>query len=486
TVYQEQVMLLSRLLGSFTRGESDTLRKAMGKKIKSKLDELRPEFLKRGTANGHDQKVLKKIWADWEKFASYAFNKSHATCYSWVAFQTAYLKANYPSEYMAAVLSRNLSDVSKLTVFMTECKRMGIQVLGSCVNESMKTFSANRQGDIRFGMAAIKGMGEAAAESIIRERETNGAFKDFYDFFERINYTEVNKKCLESLALAGALDSLTPFHRSKFLAPDPSGMTFLEAMMRYGQRVQSERMNAQQSLFGGGEAADIQRPVVPQVLEWSQLETLNREREVMGLYLSAHPLDEYRLIMRHMCKTELSELNDLDALKGQEVCVAGLVVAAQQDLMTRTGKNFGKFTMEDYNSSFEFALFGKDYEQFRQYMFQNYFLMVRCKIQPRPYQKEGEPERLELKVLSIMQLQEVRDTLIHELLIKMKVNELTPRLMQDMVGKIQANTGNVLVRFLFTDDQGVVLRGYSKPNRVEMSSELVDWLDENEIEYSIS
>ena len=486
TVYQEQVMLLSRLLGSFTRGESDTLRKAMGKKIKSKLDELRPEFLKRGTANGHDQKVLKKIWADWEKFASYAFNKSHATCYSWVAFQTAYLKANYPSEYMAAVLSRNLSDVSKLTVFMTECKRMGIQVLGSCVNESMKTFSANRQGDIRFGMAAIKGMGEAAAESIIRERETNGAFKDFYDFFERINYTEVNKKCLESLALAGALDSLTPFHRSKFLAPDPSGMTFLEAMMRYGQRVQSERMNAQQSLFGGGEAADIQRPTVPQVLEWSQLETLNREREVMGLYLSAHPLDEYRLIMRHMCKTELSELNDLDALKGQEVCVAGLVVAAQQDLMTRTGKNFGKFTMEDYNSSFEFALFGKDYEQFRQYMFQNYFLMVRCKIQPRPYQKEGEPERLELKVLSIMQLQEVRDTLIHELLIKMKVNELTPRLMQDMVGKIQANTGNVLVRFLFTDDQGVVLRGYSKPNRVEMSSELVDWLDENEIEYSIS
>ena len=255
TVYQEQVMLLSRLLADFTRGESDTLRKAMGKKLKDKLDALKPKFIAGGKKNGHDPEVLEKIWGEWEKFASYAFNKSHATCYSWVAFQTAYLKANYPSEFMAAVLSRNLTNVSQLTIYMNECKRMGINVLGSDVNESMKTFSANRAGDIRFGMAAIKGMGEAATESIIAERERNGNYKDIYDFFERVNYSVVNRKCIENLAYAGAFASIADFHRSKFFAPDqrdPSGSTFIEALMRYGQRFQAEQNNAPQSLFGGG------------------------------------------------------------------------------------------------------------------------------------------------------------------------------------------------------------------------------------------
>ena len=489
TVYQEQVMLLSRLLGSFTRGESDTLRKAMGKKIKSKLDELKPEFLTRGEKNGHDPNVLEKIWGEWEKFASYAFNKSHATCYSWVAFQTAYLKANYPSEYMAAVLSRNLTNISQLTIYMGECKRMGINVLGSDVNESMKAFSANRQGDIRFGMAAIKGMGEAAAESIIAEREKGGQFKNIYDFFERVNYSVVNRKALESLAYAGAFSSITDFHRSKFFAPDqrdPSGATFLESLIRYGQRVQAEKNNAQQSLFGGGGVVDIQPPTVPSSYDWTQLETLNHERDMMGLYLTAHPLDEYKLIIDNMCKTRLSELSDLESLKGQEICVAGLVVAAQPELTTRTGRSFGKLTLEDYNSSFEFAFFGKDYENFRKFIYPNYYLMVRCKVQPRPYQKEGEEERLELKVLSITQLHEVRETMIKELHLQLPVEQITDSFIRDFTKLVKHHKGNTTLRMVVYDNEGVALRLFSKRYRVDVAQELVDYLTEQEIKFTIS
>ena len=489
TVYQEQVMLLSRLLGSFTRGESDTLRKAMGKKIKSKLDELKPEFLKRGEKNGHDPEVLEKIWGEWEKFASYAFNKSHATCYSWVAFQTAYLKANYPSEYMAAVLSRNLANVSQLTIYMNECKRMGIRVLGSDVNESMKTFSANKQGDIRFGMAAIKGMGEAAAESIIAEREKNGPFKNIYDFFERVNFSVVNRKALENLAYAGAFSSIAEFHRSKFFAPDPrdsSGGTFLEALMRYGQRVQAEKNNAQQSLFGGGSVVDIQPPTVPVCLDWTSIQTLNHEREMMGLYLTAHPLDEYKLIIDNMCKTQLSDLEDLKALQGQEICVAGLVVAAQPELTTRTGKSFGKLTLEDYNSSYEFAFFGKDYENFRKFIYPNYYLMVRCKVQPRPYQKEGEEERLELKVLSITQLHEVREKMIKELHLQLPVEQITDSFIRDFTKLVKHHKGNTTLRMVVYDNEGVALRLFSKRYRVDVAQELVDYLTEQEIKFTIS
>ena len=489
TVYQEQVMLLSRLLADFTRGESDTLRKAMGKKLKDKLDALKPKFIAGGQKNGHDPEVLEKIWGEWEKFASYAFNKSHATCYSWVAFQTAYLKAHYPSEYMAAVLSRNLANVGQLTIYMSECKRMGINVLGSDVNESMKTFAATKKGDIRFGLAAIKGVGEAAAESIIRERNEHGPYKDIYDFFERVNYNVVNRKCIENMAYAGSFSSLVDFHRSKFFAADTrdsAGLMFLEQLMRYGQRFQAEKNNAQQSLFGGGGTVDIQRPTVPSCLDWNQLETLNKEREMMGLYLSAHPLDEYKIIIDNMCKTQLSELEDLDALRGQEVAVAGLVVDVQ-NLMTKTGKNFGRFKLEDYNSTHEFVLFGKDYENFRKYLFKDYYLMVRGKIQPRPYQKEGEQEQLEFKIVGMMQLQEVRDTMIKELHLQLPIMELTERLIADLTAAFKRSKGSTLVRMrLYDPDEGVQLRLFSKSYRVELTTDLVDFLEQNEIQYTIS
>ena len=488
TVYQEQVMLLSRLLGNFTRGESDTLRKAMGKKIRSKLDELRPEFLKRGSANGHDPKVLKKIWGDWEKFAEYAFNKSHATCYSWVAFQTAYLKANYPSEYMAAVLSRNLTNVGQLSIYMNECKRMGINVLGSDVNGSMKAFSADAEGNVRFGLAAIKGVGEAAAESIIKERETNGNYTDIYDFFERVNYSVVNRKCIENMAYAGAFDSISGFHRSKFFAPETkdSVVLFIDNLLRYGQRFQAEQQNAQQSLFGGDGHVDIQRPMVPSAQDWSALQTLNQEREMMGLYLSAHPLDTYKLILEKMCKTQLSDLADLTALRGQEVAVAGLVVEVS-NLTTKTGRPFGKFKLEDYNSSYEFVLFGKDYENFRKYMFKDYYLMIRGKVQPRPYGKEGEPERLEFKVLTMMQLDEVQDTMIKEITLQLPIRELNRDLLDGLVERIQNSKGKITLRMRVVDpDMNVVVRLFSKRYRVELSKELIEFLDENDIQYTIS
>ena len=488
-------MLLSRLLGNFTRGESDTLRKAMGKKIKSKLDELKPKFIKGGQDNGHDPDVLEKIWADWEKFASYAFNKSHATCYSWVAYQTAYLKANYPSEYMAAVLSRNLADIKTITQYMTECKHMGINVLGPDINESEQNFSANKAGDIRFGMAAIKGVGEAAVKSIIDEREKNGAYKDIYDFMERVNYTLVNRKCLENIAYAGGFDSITEFSRSKFFAvDDKNAISLLEQLARYGQRVQQEKANAQQSLFGGGSAVDIQRPSVPVADEWNQLQLLNKEREVIGLYLSAHPLDEYKVIIDHMCKAQLSDLADLERFNGQEIAVSGVVTSVQA-LTTKTGRPWGRFTIEDYQGTHEFALFGKDYEKFRQYLYKDYFLFVKGKVQPRPY---GDNPELEFKIQHMMQLDEVRDKMIKEVHLTIPVEELTASFVQEFSEKIISAQGKrrkseqkeksfATLRVAVVDRKmGVTLNMYSRKYKVELTRDLVDYFDSQELKYTLS
>ena len=484
TVYQEQVMLLSRLLANFTRGESDTLRKAMGKKLKDKLDALKPKFIKGGQANGHDPKVLEKIWGDWEKFASYAFNKSHATCYSWVAFQTAYLKANYPSEYMAAVLSRNLTNVEQLTIYMNECKRMGINVLGPDINESMLQFSANKQGDVRFGLAAIKGVGEAAVESIIAERTKNGRFKDIYDFIERVDYSLVNRKCLENIAYAGGYDSISGFSRCKFFGVDQrdnNGVTYIEQLMRYGQRYQSEKNNAQQSLFGGDTGTtDITPPVIPACAEWSQLEKLNKEREVIGLYLSAHPLDDYKVIIRNMCKTQVGDLDHLDELKGKEIAVAGMVVSVQ-NLMTKTGKPWGKFKLEDYNGTHEFALFGKDYENFRKYLFSDYFLFIRGRVQPRPYNDQ----ELEFRITSMMQLSELQEA-VKEVHVQLAVEEITRDLIARMGRSVKEAKGNTLLRLNVYDRQAQVsLNLFSKSYKVSLTQGLVSFFEDNDIKYTV-
>ena len=484
TVYQEQVMLLSQKLAGFTGGEADTLRKAMGKKKRDVLDKMKPKFIAGCKERGHDEEICNKIWSDWEAFASYAFNKSHSTCYAYVAYQTGYLKAHYPSEFMAALLSRNLADIKQLTLYMNECKRMKIRVLGPDINESRRTFSSNKRGDVRFGLAAIKGVGEAAVESIIEERKKNGDYTDIYNFVERVNYSYVNRKCIENLAYGGAFDTLIDFHRSKLFGidvHDTSGAKFLEQLVRYGQLYQVEKNNAQQSLFGGFGDVDIQRPQVPQCEEWGQLKTLAEEREVIGLYLSAHPLDDYKVIIDHVCKTQLSDLDDLQHLVGQEVAFAGMVVAVQ-NLVGKSGRPWGRFTMEDYNGTHEFVLFGKDYENFRKYLYENYFLLIRGKIQPKPY-RENE---LEFKILSMCQLSEVSDTMLKDFSLQIPVEEIGGDLVERLQKQIKSSKGALSLHVNVFDREGqVVVNFTSKKYRVGLKQKLIDFLEENGLQYTI-
>ena len=484
TVYQEQVMLLSRLLGNFTRGESDTLRKAMGKKIKSKLDELKPKFIAGGKSNGHDEKVLEKIWADWEKFASYAFNKSHATCYSWVAYQTAYIKAHYPSEYMATVLSRNLNDIKQVTAYMTECKNMGISVLGPDINESLLKFSTNKKGDIRFGLAAIKGVGEAASESIIKERMENGPYKDIYNFMERVNFSTVNRKCLESIAYAGGFDSLIDFNRSRFFAEDASGVQYIESLIRYGQRMQQEKQNSQQSLFAmdTSTGGNIQPPRVPQVEDWNPLTILNKEREVIGLYMSSHPLDRFGFILRRACQHDLQSLQDLNPLKDTDVALAG-VVTSVTPLATKDGRPYARFVLEDYNSQHEFTLFSKDYERFSSLIQINNFLFIRGRVQVRPYRQ---PEELEYKIVSIQHLADIADG-ITNIRIELDINDVCSSFTNMILEQAAANSGKATLQFVVVDhNEDVKVKLSSKKYRVAPSTEFINFLDSNDINYFIN
>ncbi len=487
TVYQEQVMLLSRLLANFTRGESDSLRKAMGKKLKDKLDELKPQFIKGGESNGHNPKTLEKIWADWEKFASYAFNKSHATCYSWIAYQTAYLKANYPSEYMAALLSRNLADIKTLSFYMNECNRMKIKVLVPDINESMQRFAANEAGDVRFGLVAIKGVGEAAVRSIIEEREANGRFTDIYDLFKRLNYSAVNRKSIENIALAGGLDEISKFHRSKFFEVSSGSLTFIELLIRYGQRCQKEQANAQQSLFGGdGGVVDIEMPQIPVAEEWSQLETLKREREIIGLFLSAHPLDEYCAVMDNFCNAQVSELAALEDFRNRDVTIAGMVIAEQQ-MMSKSGKPFGKFTLEDYEGSHEFMLFGKDYENFRKYLYKDYFLFIKVRVEGRHYNEN----MLNFNIKSIVQLAEYRDKMIKNLTIDVEVHKINDALIGSLDKLLTqpkgTPAGSTAVRFRIYDaSSGVAIEMVSRDKKVTLTKQFIEVLNINNIEYKIS
>ena len=484
TVYQEQVMLLSRLLADFTRGEADTLRKAMGKKILSKLMELKPKFLKGGAANGHDKVVLEKIWEDWVKFASYAFNKSHATCYSWVAYQTAYLKANYPSEYMAALLSANINSIEKLELYMSECNRMGISVLSPDINESQMQFSANHKGDIRFGLAAIKGVGEGAVTAIIAEREKNGPFKDIYDFAERCNYTAVNRKCFENIAMSGGFDSIIDFSRGKFAVVDEKdGATFVDALVRYGTRIQSERNNAQQSLFGGDSGTgDIQKPAIPPRGEAIQLELLNKEKELIGMYLSAHPLDEYKLLIKSLCGASLAELSELEKFRGKELSVAGIVTDVREFYL-KNGTPAGSMSVMDYDGMREFRFFRKDYEMFRTRMFKDYFLLIQGRVQPMPYRQ---PEELEFKVTSITQLPDVRDA-VREIKFYLPTEKITREFIDELAEVAKASKGKAQLKFSVQDMQeGVYVSAYSRKYRVALTPELAQFIEKHNIQYTLS
>ena len=482
TVYQEQVMLLSQKLAGFTGGQADTLRKAMGKKKKDVLDKMKPQFIEGAQKNGHDPKICEKIWSDWEAFASYAFNKSHSTCYAYVSYQTAYLKAHYPAEFMAALLSRNLSDIKKISFFMDECKRMGLSVLGPDVNYSKSRFSVDDEGNVRFGLAAIKGVGEAAVQDIVECRQRDGKFKSVYDFMERVNLQAVNRKTLENLAVGGAFDSISDLPRSAYFASDGREGTFLEALVRYGNRVQSEKANVQQSLFGGGNAeADIQKPEPLPHEPWTKLEMLNKEREVIGIYLSSHPLDDFSVIIRHYCHSTLGDLQDLPSMKNKDFTVAGMVSSVTH-LTTKTGKPYGRFTIEDYNSSHEFVLFSKDYENFRRYLYEGYYLLVRGRVQERTYN----PNELECRINSMMMLSEAQETLIRELTIALPVAELTEDIVSQLKETINENRGNVTLRVKVLDPQAdVAVNLYSKTLKVGMTPGMVRFLDDNALRYTL-
>ena len=482
TVYQEQVMLLSQKLAGFTGGQADTLRKAMGKKKKDVLDKMKPQFIEGAQKNGHDPKICEKIWSDWEAFASYAFNKSHSTCYAYVSYQTAYLKAHYPAEFMAALLSRNLSDIKKISFFMDECKRMGLSVLGPDVNYSKSRFSVDDEGNVRFGLAAIKGVGEAAVQDIVECRQRDGKFKSVYDFMERVNLQAVNRKTLENLAVGGAFDSISDLPRSAYFASDGREGTFLEALVRYGNRVQSEKDNVQQSLFGGGNAeADIQKPEPLPHEPWTKLEMLNKEREVSGIYLSSHPLDDFSVLIRHYCHSTLGDLQDLPSMKNKDFTVAGMVTSVTH-LTTKTGKPYGRFTIEDYNSSHEFVLFSKDYENFRRYLYEGYYLLVRGRVQERTYN----PNELECRINSMMMLSEAQETLIRELTIALPVTELTEDIVSQLKETINENRGNVTLRVKVLDPQAdVAVNLYSKTLKVGMTPGMVRFLDDNALRYTL-
>ena len=480
TVYQEQVMLLSRQLANFTRGQSDTLRKAMGKKQIEKMNELEELFYKGGTKNGFDKAVLNKIWEDWKKFASYAFNKSHATCYSWVAYQTAYLKAHYPSEYMAAVMSRNLDNITEITKLMDECKMMGIETLGPDVNESRHKFSVNKQGAVRFGLAAIKGMGAAAAEAIIEEREKGGLFSDVFDVVKRVNLSAVNRKAIESLVLSGGLDSFG-ITRERYLAPNAKGEVFLDTLMRFGQHFQAEKMQAQMSLFGA-DMVEIATPPIPESDPWSNIERLNRERDLVGIYLSAHPLDEYSMILRHMCNTTCPELADKEALAKKETVTFGGVVTAVKSRFSRNGSPCGFVTIEDFTGSGELALFGEEWARWRGALQESCTVYVTAKAQRR----FRDSNIFDLRIGDIQFMQTVKEKSIDRLTIYLDSDHLDATTVSDLVAMIDSNPGKTALYLHIHDAQGnVQLR--SKKKQVEMSYMLMQFLDNAEgMSYSIN
>lgn len=494
TVYQEQVMLLSRQLANFTRGESDALRKAMGKKKKAIVDAMKPKFIEGGKKNGHDPKVLEKIWADWEKFASYAFNKSHATCYSWVAYQTAYLKAHYPAEFMAGNMSRCINDIGKITKLMSECQNMGIPCLGPDVNESQRKFSANKKGEVRFGLSAIKGMGDAAAINIIDEREKNGPYKDIFDFVQRVNLSAVNRKAFESLALSGGFDSFG-IKREQYFGTNAKGDTFIETLLRYGQVYQTEQSSMQNSLFGDMGGVEITTPPVPETEPWSTMELLKKERDLVGIYLSAHPLDDYAVVLNHMCNLKCSqvgrEMDKKELAKFEEISFGGIVTAVSARF-TKTNKPFGIVTIEDFDGSGELALFGEEWTKWQSMLQEEYPVYITARCQQR---FRNNPDAYDLVIKKIEFLTDVKDKSIDKFTIYIDSTMFKEAAMTDLETMLRSCQGHVPLYFNIHDtEHNTNIEMYSRNVAVDVNKKLLSFLDEmnamageeNSVRYAIN
>ena len=480
TVYQEQVMLLSRQLANFTRGQSDALRKAMGKKKKDIVDQMKPLFIAGGEKNGHDAKILEKIWSDWEKFASYAFNKSHATCYSWVAYQTAYLKAHYPAEYMAALMTRRFSDIGEITKLMEECKSMGIPTLGPDVNESYVEFGVNKKGEIRFGLSAIKGMGSAAAEAIVKERQANGPYKDIYDFVERVNLRDVNRKALESLALSGGFDCFSLI-REQYFAANNKGDVFLDILIRFGQQYQMDKSSAANSLFGEMQAdIAIVVPPVPQAEAWSSIEKLYKEKELVGIYLSAHPLDDYSLILNKMCNTTCAEVGDRDLreqLASREDITFGGIVTKVTQRFSKRGEPFGVVTIEDFNGPGELALFGEEWGRWNGRLTEGCSVFVTAKCSKK-YQNS---QYYSLTISNIEYLQTVKDNRIERFTISINSDVINDVTVDDILSMITDTEGRTKLYINLHDEQsGANILLFARSQGIEVKKNLVDYITETQ------
>lgn len=481
TVYQEQVMLLSRLLANFTRGQSDGLRKAMGKKIFAKLAELKPLFINGGKSNGYDEKVLEKIWSDWEKFASYAFNKSHATCYSWVAFQTAYLKANYPPEYMAAVLSRNLNDITKMTKFMDECKAMKVKVKGPDVNESRAKFSVNKAGEIRFGLAGIKGVGLNAVQAILDERDARGEYKSIFDLVERINLSMCNRKVLDNLALSGAFDCFEGVRREDFKADD-FNPSFSEALIRYGQMYQMSKATQESSLFGEAETIDTAKPEMPGRPLWPDIERLNYEKDLVGMYLSAHPLDKYYLELTFGCSVRAKDFGTEDKTSEKEYTIGGLVVEAKS-LTSRTGSQFGIIKIEDYTGSAEIRLFGQDYINYNKYGIKGNAIIVTY-----TYKKGKYNDKVYMTISGIQSLEEVQGTAISGITLDVAEKDLEGQAFMTLLDENIVNDGECAKPFiinLMNEKQSLPFTMISG-RRLNLTKNLILQLEDLGIKYTVN
>jgi DNA polymerase-3 subunit alpha len=491
TVYQEQVMLLSQKLAGFSKGDADVLRKAMGKKQIEVLNKMEAQFMTGAAAKGHPKDKLTKIWTDWKAFAQYAFNKSHSTCYAFVAYQTAYLKAHYPSEYMAAVLN-NQNSIEKITFFMEECRRMGVQVLGPDINESDIAFAVNKKGQVRFGLTGVKGVGEKAVESIIEERNANGSYESLYDFARRSNTRSVNRKSYENLVYGGAFDGFG-MPRSRFFAKsDNIPLTGIERLTKYANDYQNTQNSSQSSLFGGSVASYIPEPVMPEGEEWPLIERLKYEKEVIGIYLTGHPLDNYKVELERFCNTTVSDLKMMQKARsgegGEEIMAAfaqlrkrgeisiGGLVANVQHKMTKTGKPFGTFVLEDYNESYEFALFGDDYVKFKNLLVNGYFLHLKGLIEEKFRQKDN----WDMRIMAMSLLSEMRDKFTKSLTVCLDLKTLNSRLLEDIQGLINQNNQkydvkNCKLRFKIIDrDENMPVELHSTNLKVNPSDDLME------------
>jgi DNA polymerase-3 subunit alpha len=487
TVYQEQVMLLSQKLANFSKGDADMLRKAMGKKIFALLEKLKPKFIEGGKINNHPEEILEKIWKDWEAFAAYAFNKSHSTCYAYIAYQTAYLKAHYPAEFMAAVLSNNMNDIKQVTFFMEECKRAGIPVLGPDVNESYYKFAVNKEGAIRFGMGAIKGVGGAAVDAIVEERKENGNFTSIFDIAKRVDLRSANKRAFDGLVMAGGFDSFSNVHRAQYYQLDEKGVTFIERAIRYGNKYQENKNSAQVSLFG--EASEIQfpEPEIPHAEKWSVMEELSREKELVGIYISGHPLDDFKNEIKYFCNSTVAVFkDDLNKYVGSNLTFAGILSDVQHKT-SQNGNKWASFFVVDYNDSFEFRIFKDDYLKFKPYLIENEFRQIRVNISPGWRNKDGKLGEPRITFTDIQILQDVLEKQAKKLTIQLDIKQVNHININELNGILKKNEGSTPLDILVFDmEDEVKLNMHSRSVKINITNELLKTFETEEIRFKLN